>query len=78
MVCITAPEQFGSCIGSGFIIDTEGHVVTNNHVATADPELLVTLADERSVPAEVVGADPGTDLAVLKIDATPEELVVAQ
>jgi S1-C subfamily serine protease len=78
VVCITASEQFGTCIGSGFIIDTEGHIVTNNHVATADPALLVTLADERSVPAEVVGADPGTDLAVLKIDATPEELVVAQ
>jgi 2-alkenal reductase len=78
VVCITAPQQFGSCIGSGFIVDTEGHIVTNNHVATAAPELLVTLADERSVPAELVGADPGTDLAVLKIDVMPEELVVAQ
>jgi S1-C subfamily serine protease len=77
VVCITAPDQFGSCIGSGFVIDQEGHVVTNNHVATAAPELLVTLADEHSVPATVVGTDPGSDLAVLKIDVAAEHLVVA-
>jgi S1-C subfamily serine protease len=78
VVCITAPDQFGSCIGSGFIIDLEGHVVTNNHVATASDEVLVNLADERTVPAEVIGADPGSDLAVLKIDVPPEELTVVQ
>jgi S1-C subfamily serine protease len=77
VVCVTAVDQFGACIGSGFIIDREGHVVTNNHVATADPNLLVTLADEHSVPAEVVGADPGSDLAVLYIDVSPDELTVA-
>jgi 2-alkenal reductase len=76
VVCITAPDQFGSCIGSGFILDLEGHVVTNNHVATATDEVLVNLADDRTVPAEVVGADPGSDLAVLKIDVPPEELTV--
>jgi S1-C subfamily serine protease len=76
VVCITAPEQFGSCIGSGFIIDREGHVVTNNHVAVATDEVLVNLADQRTVPAEVVGTDPGSDLAVLKIDLPAEELVV--
>jgi S1-C subfamily serine protease len=74
VVCITARDQFGSCFGSGFIIDREGHIVTNNHVAGADPELLVTLADDHTVPAEVVGADAGTDLAVLKVDVPPEEL----
>jgi len=78
VVCITAPEQFGSCIGSGFILDGEGHIVTNNHVATAAPELLVTLADEHTVPAELIGADPGTDLAVLQIDVPPEGLVSAE
>jgi 2-alkenal reductase len=76
VVCITAPDQFGSCIGSGFILDLEGHVVTNNHVATATDEVLVNLADDRTVPAEMVGADPGSDLAVLKIDVPPEELTV--
>jgi S1-C subfamily serine protease len=78
VVCVTADQQFGECIGSGFIIDTEGHVVTNNHVATATDNLLVTLADEHSVPATVVGTDPGSDLAVLKIDAPAEELTVAE
>jgi len=76
VVCITAPDQFGECIGSGFILDLEGHVVTNNHVAVADPELLVTLADEHTVPAQVVGADPGSDLAVLQIDVPAEALTV--
>jgi S1-C subfamily serine protease len=68
VVCVTAPDQFGECIGSGFVIDQEGHVVTNNHVAEASDELLVTLADEHTVSATLVGTDPGTDLAVLKID----------
>jgi 2-alkenal reductase len=76
VVCITAQDHFGNCIGSGFVFDAEGHIVTNNHVATAIPNLLVTLADEHSVPAEIVGADPGSDLAVLKIDVPPDQLVV--
>lgn len=76
VVCITAPDQFGECIGSGFIIDLDGHIVTNNHVAEAAPDLLVTLADEHTVPAQVVGADPGSDLAVLQIDVPAEGLTV--
>ena len=78
VVCITAPQQFGQCIGSGFVIDAEGHVVTNNHVAEAADELLVTLFDEHTVAAEVVGTDPGSDLAVLKIDVPAEDLAVAE
>jgi S1-C subfamily serine protease len=78
VVCVTAPDQFGECIGSGFVIDQEGHVVTNNHVAEASDELLVTLADEHTVSATLVGTDPGTDLAVLKIDVPAEALVVAE
>jgi 2-alkenal reductase len=78
VVCITAPEQFGSCIGSGFIIDQEGHVVTNNHVAEAASPPLVTLADDHTVPAELLGSDPGSDLAVLQIDVPAEQLVVAE
>jgi len=77
VVCVTAQDRFGGCIGSGFVIDEEGHVVTNNHVATAAADLLVTLADDHTVPAEIVGADPGTDLAVLKIDVPLNELTVA-
>ncbi len=78
VVCVTAREQFGTCIGSGFIIDKEGHVVTNNHVAEADPNLLVTLADEQTVPATVLGVDPATDLAVLKIVLPAEQLTPVQ
>jgi S1-C subfamily serine protease len=78
VVCITAVDQFGACIGSGFVVDREGHVITNNHVATADPNLLVTLADEHTVPARVVGTDPGSDLAVLQIDVPPDHLTVVE
>jgi S1-C subfamily serine protease len=78
VVCVTASEQFGSCIGSGFVVDSEGHVVTNNHVAISARNLLVTLADDRSVPARVLGTDPGSDLAVLKIDVPAAELTVAE
>ncbi len=78
VVCITAPRQFGECIGSGFVIDLEGHIVTNDHVAGATDELLVTLANEHTVPAKVLGTDPGSDLAVLRIDVPAEELTVAE
>jgi S1-C subfamily serine protease len=78
VVCITASQRFGECIGSGFVIDQQGHIITNNHVAVAEERLLVTLADERTVPAEIVGTDPGSDLAVLKIDVPAEELTVAE
>jgi 2-alkenal reductase len=78
VVCITAPRRFGECIGSGFVIDREGHIVTNNHVSAAAEDLLVTLADEHTVPARVLGTDPGSDLAVLKIDPPAEELTVAE
>jgi S1-C subfamily serine protease len=78
VVCVTAVDQFGACIGSGFVVDREGHVITNNHVATADPNLLVTLADEHTVPARVVGTDPGSDLAVLQIDVPPDHLTVVE
>ncbi len=78
VVCITAPQRFGECIGSGFVIDQAGHVVTNDHVATAADELLVTLADEHTVPAQVLGTDPGSDLAVLAIDVPAEELTAVE
>lgn len=54
--------------GSGFIISTDGFVVTNNHVIEGAREIRVSLADGRMVGAELKGADPSTDIAVLKID----------
>ncbi len=56
-------------LGSGFIIDAEGYVVTNNHVIDGASEVTIRLEDDSTYPAEVVGSDPQTDLALLKIDA---------
>ena len=53
--------------GSGFIIDSDGTVVTNNHVASAGDKYMITLDDGTELPATLVGRDPRTDLAVLKV-----------
>lgn len=60
--------------GSGFMIDSEGHIVTNNHVVENADRIVVTLSDETSVEAELVGTDPANDVAVLKIEVSPEKL----
>jgi serine protease Do len=54
--------------GSGFIVDDEGYILTNNHVIEGADEITVVLSDHKEVPGEVVGTDPETDLAVVKID----------
>lgn len=56
--------------GSGFIISSDGYIVTNNHVAGDADRLKVTLADGREFTAELVGTDPQTEIALIKIDAT--------
>ena len=55
-------------MGTGFIVDDEGHVVTNNHVVRMGGRIRVRLNDGREAVASMVGADPETDIAVLKID----------
>jgi serine protease Do len=55
--------------GSGVIVDDDGYILTNSHVVSGADELTVVLADDREYMAEVIGTDPRTDLAVLKIDA---------
>ncbi len=56
--------------GSGVVVDADsGYIVTNNHVVERADEVTVTLADGRSITAELVGSDPQVDLAVLKVDA---------
>ncbi len=56
-------------LGSGFIIDAEGIIVTNNHVIAQADEITVNLSDGSQLPAELVGRDPKTDLAVLKVES---------
>lgn len=62
--------------GSGSIIDTAGHILTNHHVIRDSTKLEVTLSDESKWPARFVGADPDNDLAVIKIDAPKNKLTV--
>jgi len=63
------PERIAEGSGSGVIIDDRGYIVTNNHVIDEADEVVVSMNDNRSYPATVVGADPATDLAVLKIES---------
>jgi S1-C subfamily serine protease len=56
--------------GSGFIFDDQGHIVTNFHVVENAEELIVTLADGSNHPATLVGEDPSTDLAVIRLNPT--------
>jgi serine protease Do len=67
-----APPQPGPArkgLGSGFVIDAEGHIVTNNHVVGEADKISVTLQDGSSFDAKLIGRDPETDLALIKIDA---------
>ena len=64
------PDRRVSGAGAGVIIDAdEGHIVTNHHVIEDADEITVTLQDRRQFEAELLGSDPGTDIALLKIDA---------
>ena len=63
------PSGGGRALGSGFLVDPAGYVVTNHHVVAGADDVRVTLHDGESHRARLVGADPRTDLALLKIDA---------
>jgi S1-C subfamily serine protease len=68
----TRGNQTGS--GSGFVWNTEGHIVTNNHVVESARRILVTFADETTTEAKLVGTDPDSDLAVIEVDVPASRL----
>ena len=61
----TPPEQV---LGSGFVIDKAGHVVTNYHVVRGADDIKVSFSNKDTVKATIVGTDPSTDIAVLRVD----------
>ncbi|MGH9681731.1 MAG: Do family serine endopeptidase, partial [Candidatus Acidiferrales bacterium] len=63
-------DQREDSLGSGVIVSPEGYILTNNHVVDGATDVRVTLSDKRQLKAKVVGTDPKTDIAVLKIDGT--------
>jgi putative serine protease PepD len=77
VVAITVTSGQGSGQGSGVIFDTKGHILTNNHVVTGagtGAKISVTLNDKRTYDATIVGTDPSTDLAVIKLTNAPSDL----
>ncbi|WP_425293945.1 S1C family serine protease [Mesorhizobium japonicum] len=64
-------------MGSGFVISPQGYIVTNNHVVADATEVHVVFSDKETKPARLVGRDPGTDIAVLKIDPRPNMATAA-
>ncbi len=74
-VSLRTSEEIPAGVGSGVIFDQQGRILTNNHVIAGAQKLRVTLPDDRSFEAKLVGADPKTDLAVVQISA--QQLPVA-
>ena len=74
VVAIQATLSNGVAKGSGAILDTEGNIVTNNHVISGAQKILVTLSNGQMYSANVVGTDTTTDLAVIKLENPPSDL----
>lgn len=71
-------EERGEALGSGFVIDKDGHIVTNYHVIEGADEVFVNFSQDDRLKATVVGVDPQTDVALLKIDAHRRALAPSQ
>jgi serine protease Do len=71
-----APTQREQSLGSGIVMSPNGYILTNNHVVDGATEVRVTLSDKRDFKAKVVGTDPKSDIAVLKIDAADLPTIV--
>lgn len=69
--------EVGKSVGSGVLFDKQGYIVTNNHVVAGGKEVNVSLSNGKTVPGVVVGTDPSTDLAVVKIDGA-DDLPIAE
>jgi putative serine protease PepD len=74
VVEITTSSGPGGATGSGFVIDEEGHIVTNEHVISGAESVSVQFSDGSEVDADVVGTDPSTDIAVLDVDRPSSRL----
>ena len=76
-ISVTKTSEHGNNtggVGSGFVFDKKGHIITNNHVVSDAKKIVVTFVDGTSHHAEIVGIDPYADLAVIKIDINSEKL----
>src|SRR6187551_3640426 len=73
---VTTPE--GQALGSGFVIDSEGHIVTNDHVVDGASSISVEFSDGSTYDAQLVGTDASTDIGVIKVDAPSSELTPLQ
>lgn len=78
VVSIIVTTSQGGALGSGFVWDTQGHIVTNNHVVADATKIQVKFNDGSIVSASLVGADADSDLAVIKVESAPVTLVPIQ
>ena len=67
-------SQQAQGLGSGIVLDTDGHILTNNHVVDGSKTVTVTFADGTTGQADVVGTDPGNDIAIVKVSTDKSEL----
>lgn len=75
VVHILVQSNLGGSEGSGFVYDTQGHIVTNNHVVEGAQQIIVTFSDDTQAAATVIGTDPQSDLAVIRVDLPANELL---
>ncbi len=74
VVAIQVLSETGNGLGSGFVIDKDGHIITNFHVIDGVSDLEVDFPSGLKTRGEVIGTDPDSDVAVIKVDVPPEEL----
>ncbi|MBS3923509.1 MAG: trypsin-like peptidase domain-containing protein, partial [Nitrosarchaeum sp.] len=72
-ITVTKSSERGdtNAVGSGFVFDKAGHIITNNHVVADTKKITVTFIDGTSYRAKIIGTDPYADIAVIKLDISP-------